>query len=256
MKTKLLRIAGKAGREPKFRFTSLFHLVDMELLRQCFGSLREDAAAGVDGVTKAMYAGNLEKRLADLVDRLHRMAYRPPPVRRRYIPKPGTDKRRPLGIPTLESKLVGLALVRILERIYEEDFIEDSYGFRPGRSCPDALRALSHQVGDGHTNWIVDADIKGFFDNVDHEWLMRFLAHRIGDKRVLRMIQRFLKAGVEEDGRLVKGEKGTPQGGSASPLLANVYLHYVLDLWFTRRFLKSCRGKARLVRYADDCAPG
>jgi group II intron reverse transcriptase/maturase len=252
VETKLFRIAEKARRERKFQFTSLFHLMDMELLRGCFVRLRKDAAAGIDGVTKAMYGEELEERLTELVERLQRMAYIPEPVRRRYIPKPGTGKQRPLGVPTLEGKLVEAGLVRILEAIYENDFIEDSYGFRPGRSCHDALRALSQTVEKGQINWIVEADIRGFFDNVDHDWLMKFLAHRIGDKRVLRMIKRFLKAGVVEDGRLEISEQGTPQGGCASPLLANVYLHYVLDLWFERRFQKSCTGVVRLVRYCDD----
>jgi group II intron reverse transcriptase/maturase len=252
VETKLLRIAEKARRERKFQFTSLFHLMDRELLRGCFVRLRKGAAAGIDGVTKAMYGEELEERLTELVERLQRMAYIPEPVRRRYIPKPGTGKQRPLGVPTLEGKLVEAGLVRILEAIYENDFIEDSYGFRPGRSCHDALRALSRTVEKGQINWIVEADIRGFFDNVDHDWLMKFLAHRIGDKRVLRMIKRFLKAGVVEDGRLEISDQGTPQGGCASPLLANVYLHYVLDLWFERRFQKSCTGAARLVRYCDD----
>jgi group II intron reverse transcriptase/maturase len=252
VETKLLRIAEKARRERKFQFTSLFHLMDRELLRGCFVRLRKGAAAGIDGVTKAMYGEELEQRLTELVERLQRMAYIPEPVRRRYIPKPGTGKQRPLGVPTLEGKLVEAGLVRILEAIYENDFIEDSYGFRAGRSCHDALRALSQTVEKGQINWIVEADIRGFFDNVDHDWLMKFLAHRIGDKRVLRMIKRFLKAGVVEDGRLEISDQGTPQGGCASPLLANVYLHYVLDLWFERRFQKSCTGAARLVRYCDD----
>lgn len=252
VRTKLLRIAEKARSEPKFQFTSLYHLMNEELLRGCFAELRKNAAAGIDGMTKEMYADGLEERLTDLVDRLQRMAYIPEPVRRRYIPKPGTDKQRPLGVPTLEGKLVEAGLVRILESIYEHDFIEDSYGFRPARSCHTALRALSHTVEGGRINWIVEADIKGFFDNVDHDWLMKFLKHRIGDKRVLRQIKRFLKAGVIEEGRLEVTDQGTPQGGVASPLLANVYLHYVLDLWFERRFRKSCRGLARLIRYCDD----
>lgn len=250
--TKLLRVAEKARGEAKFQFTSLFHLMNEELLRGCFAKLRKDAAAGIDGVTKEMYAEDLEERLTELVERLQRMAYIPEPVRRRYIPKPGTDKQRPLGVPTLESKLVEVGLVRILESIYEHDFIEDSYGFRPGRSCHTALRALSHTVEGGRINWIVEADIKGFFDHVDHNWLMKFLKHRIGDKRILRLIKRFLKAGVIEDGRLEVSEQGTPQGGAASPLLANVYLHSVLDLWFERRFRKGCKGLARLIRYGDD----
>ena len=180
--TKLRRIAEKARREPRFRFTSLFHLMKEELLRGCFDRLRKDAAAGIDGMTKATYAEGLEERLVKLVGRLQRMAYILGPVRRRYIPKPGRHGKRPLGIPTLENKLVEAGLVRILEAIYENDFIEDSYGFRPGRSCHDALRALSRTVQGGSINWVVEADIKRFFDNVDHDWLMKFLAHRIGDK--------------------------------------------------------------------------
>ena len=250
--TKLHRIGRKARREPGFRFTSLFHLMDMELLRGCFGRLRKDAAAGIDGVTKAEYAVGLERRLADLVDRLHRMAYVPQPVKRHYIPKPGSDKRRPLGIPVLEDKLVQAGLVRILEQVYEQDFIGDSYGFRPGRNCHDALRGLSRTVEKGNIHWIVDADIKGFFDNVDHGWMMKFLRQRIGDTRVLRMVQRFLKAGVIEEERWQDSNRGTPQGGVISPLLANIYLHYALDLWFERVFRRACRGKARLIRYADD----
>jgi len=250
--TKLHRIAGKARRDPEFVFTSLFHLMDKELLRGCFERLRSDTAAGIDRVTKAEYAKTLEANLSELVARLHRMGYRPQAVRRRYIPKPGSTKGRPLGIPTLEDKLVQAGLVRILEQIYEQDFLDGSYGFRPGRSCHDALRALSREVEGGSIHWIVEADIKGFFDNVSHEWMMKFLGHRIGDKRVLRMVKRFLKAGIVEEGKLLTSREGTPQGGVISPLLANIYLHYVLDLWFERRYLRSCSGVARLIRYADD----
>lgn len=250
--TKLRRIARKARSNPKFQFTSLFHLMNEELLRGCFKRLRGRAAAGIDGVTKAAYAEHLEENLTALVERLHRMAYVPQGVRRVYIPKPGSAKGRPLGITCLEDKLVQSGLVRILEQIYEQDFIDDSYGFRPGRSCHDALRALNASLERGGTEWVVEADIKGFFDNVDHDWLMRFLAHRIADRRVLRMVKRFLKAGVCEDGQFCVSDEGVPQGGSISPLLANVYLHYALDLWFEGRFRKGCAGRARLVRYADD----
>ena len=250
--TKLHRIARKARNEPEFKFTSLFHLMDVELLRGCFARLRGDAAAGIDGKTKAEYAEHLEENLTELVKRLHRMGYVPQPVRRVYIPKPGSDKGRPLGIPALEDKLVQAGMTRILEKIYEEDFIEDSYGFRPKRSCHDALRALSETVESGRTAWIVEADIKGFFDNVDHDWLMTFLEHRIGDKRVYRMVKRFLKSGVLEEGKLYVSDEGVPQGGSISPILSNIYLHYALDLWFEKSFRKVCRGHARLIRYADD----
>ncbi len=252
VETKLRRIAKKAGTDSSFRFTSLFHLMTEELLLGCFEGLRNKAASGIDGETKEHYATNLEENLSDLVGRLHRMAYIPQPVERIYIPKPGSAKKRPLGIPALEDKLVQAGLVKILQAIYEQDFIDDSYGFRPGRSCHDALRALSQTVEGGLVHHIVEADIRGFFDNVEQDQLMTFMAHRIGDKRILRYIKRFLKAGIQEDGVWRASDRGTPQGGVASPLLANLYLHYTLDLWFTRRFIKSCIGVARMIRYADD----
>lgn len=252
VRTKLHRIAEKARKEPGFKFTSLYHLMNEELLRGCFKRLRKDAAAGIDNMTKDMYADNLESNLSNLIDRLHRMAYIPQPVRRKYIPKPGSTKQRPLGIPCFEDKLVQAGLVQIMESVYEQDFIKDSYGFRPARSCHDALRALSEAVENNPVNHIVEADIKGFFDNVSQDWLMKFLAHRIEDKRIQRMVKRFLKAGVEEDGSVMVSDGGTPQGGVISPLLANIYLHYSLDLWFEKVYRKSCAGYARLIRYADD----
>jgi len=250
--TKLLRIAEKARKEPSFKFTSLYHLMNEELLRECFSRLRKDAAAGIDDMTKEMYAENLETNLSNLLDRLHKMAYIPQPVRRKYIPKPGSDKQRPLGIPCFEDKLVQAGLVRILEAVYEQDFITDSYGFRPARSCHKALRALSDSVEGKPVNHIVEVDIKGFFDNVNQEWLMKFLEHRIGDKRIQRMVKRFLKAGVYEDGSITVSDEGTPQGGVISPLLANIYLHYALDLWFEKVIRPKCTGFARLIRYCDD----
>lgn len=252
VETKLRRIAEKARKEPGFKFTSLYHLMNEDLLRECFKRLRKDAAAGIDNVTKEMYAENLEANLSNLTDRLHRMAYIPQPVRRKYIPKPGSTKQRPLGIPCFEDKLVQAGLVRILEAVYEQDFIGDSYGFRPVRNCHKALRALSDTVENKPVNHIVEADIKGFFDHVNQEWLMKFLVHRIEDKRIQRMVKRFLKAGVAEDGNVTVSDEGTPQGGVISPLLANIYLHYALDLWFERVCRKRCAGLARLVRYADD----
>lgn len=253
MATKLSYIAQKARREPTCKFHNLYQLLGPELLRECFKQLRLDAAAGIDKVTKKAYGEHLEANLADLTERLHRMAYVPRPVRRVYIPKPGSAKQRPLGIPALEDKLVQAAIVRILEQIYEQDFIESSYGFRPNRNCHDALRDLSRTVEDSRkTEWIVEADIKGFFDNVRHEWLLKFLSHRIGDTRILRMVARFLKSGVMEEGKIYATEMGTPQGGIISPLLANIYLHYALDLWTTKPFCSICTGAMRLVRYADD----
>jgi group II intron reverse transcriptase/maturase len=218
VETKLYRIAEKARKEPGFKFTSLYHLLNEELLRGCFKRLRKDAAAGIDRMTKDMYAENLEANLIDLVDRLQRMAYIPQPVRRKYIPKPGSAKQRPLGIPCFEDKLVQAGLVRILESVYEQDFIGDSYGFRPKRSCHNALKALSETVENNPINHIVEADIKGFFDNVNQEWLMKFLAHRIEDKRTQRMVKRFLKAGVWEDGSVTVSDDGTPQGGLCKAL--------------------------------------
>lgn len=252
VETKLLRIAEKAQREKNFRFTSLFHLMNQENLWECFESLRNDSAPGIDKMTKIQYAKRLESRLNNLTDRLHRMAYIPQTVRRVYIPKTGSNKMRPLGIPTIEDKLVQAGLVRIMESIYEQDFIEDSYGFRPNRGCHTALRQLNRTLHSQPVNYIVDADIKGFFDNVDQDWMIRFLEHRIADKRLLRIIKRILKAGVIEEGKVYKSEKGTPQGGVISPLLANIYLHYVLDLWFENGFKKGCKGYCRIIRYADD----
>ncbi len=252
VETKLLRIAGKARRERNLRFTSLFHLMNEDYLRERYAALRKNAAAGVDGQTKDEYGVNIEENISSLVGNLHKLAYRPQPVRRAYIPKIGSNKKRPLGIPAFEDKIVQSGLTRIIEAIYEQDFIDDSYGFRPGRNQHDALRALSRTVEKRPVNYIVEADIKGFFDNVDHDWMMKFLEHRIADSKVLRMVKRFLMAGIMEDGELIKNEKGTPQGGLISPLLANIYLHYVLDLWFEKKFCKTCEGYARIIRYCDD----
>lgn len=250
--TKLLRIAAKARQERKLKFVNLYYLMNEELLLRCFRQLSENKAAGIDKVTKEQYAEKLEANLKDLVNRLQRMAYRPQPVRRVYIPKAGSQKRRPLGIPCLEDKLVQSALARILGAIYEADFSENSFGFRPGRSCHDALRELSQTVEWESTNYIAEVDIKGFFDNVEQDWMMKMLGHRIGDQRVLRLVKRFLKSGVMEQGQIRTSEEGVPQGGNISPVLANVYLHYALDLWFEKVYRKSCKGKAKLIRYADD----
>jgi len=252
VQTKLRSIAEKASGDKDCRFTSLFHLMNRELLLECFASLRGDAASGIDNITKEKYANDLDGNLDNLVERLHRMAYRPQPVLRVYIPKPGSQKQRPLGIPALEDKLVQSGLVRILQVIYEQDFIEDSYGFRPSRGCHDALRALSQTVEGQPVHYMVEADIKGFFDNVDQDQLITFMSHRIADKRILRYIRRFLKAGIQEDGQHKASERGTPQGGVISPLLANIYLHYTLDLWFEKRIKRESKGYARLIRYADD----
>jgi len=250
--TKLHCIAEKASKDKRCQFTSLFHLMNKALLLECFSQLKGSAASGIDKVTKEKYEINLDINLENLVKRLHEMSYKPQPVLRVFIPKPGSHKQRPLGIPTLEDKLVQAGLVKILQAIYEQDFIDDSYGFRPSRGCHDALRALSQTVEGESIHYIVEADIKGFFDNVDQEQLIAFISHRIADKRMLRYIKRFLKVGISEDGKYRASEKGTPQGGVISPLLANIYLHYTLDLWFEKRIKRASRGYARLIRYADD----
>jgi RNA-directed DNA polymerase len=234
----------------KEKFNNLFTLLTVELLREVFFRLKRDAAPGADGLSWNEYAQGLEGRLADLAGRLHRMAYRPQPVRRTYIPK-ADGRQRPLGIPAIEDKVVQGAVVTLLSPIYEAEFLDNSYGFRPGRSQHQALEAIDRMLYRGKVNWVIDADIKSYFDTIDHEKLMEMLAHRIADPRLLRLIRRWLKGGVLEEGVLQATEEGTPQGGLISPLLANIYLHYVLDLWMRKR-ARTMRGTAHLVRYADD----
>ena len=249
----LTRIGERARQGSRERFTSIYHYVtDLDHLSACYADLPAKRAVGVDGVSKAEYGEDLERKLRDLSAGLGRMGYRPRPVRRTYIPKPGTNKQRPLGILCTEDKVVGLALTRVLEQIYEADFEESSYGYRPGRTQHQALDQLGRTIQQRRVNYVVEADIKGFFDHVNQEWLMKFLRHRIGDERVLRLIERMLKSGIMEDGLVQASDEGVPQGGNLSPLLSNVYLHYALDLWVERRFKRQCRGEAYYFRYADD----
>ncbi len=252
METGLVRIAEIARQNPKERFTALIHHINHETLKECHLAISGSKASGVDQVTKQAYGENLEANIADLIGRMKRQAYKPQPVRRVYIPKEGSSKMRPLGIPSYEDKLVQKGLARILNTIYEQDFLGCSFGFRPGRGCHDALKVLNHIIERKKVNYIVDADIRGFFDHVDHEWMMKFLELRIADPNLLRLIKRFLKAGVMEAGIVYDTPRGTPQGGIVSPILANVYLHYVLDLWFEKVVKRRCQGEAYLVRYADD----
>jgi group II intron reverse transcriptase/maturase len=246
----------KAARERKQeRFTALLHHVTVDLLRDSFFALKRQAAPGVDGVTWQEYETGLEDRLIDLHSRVHRGAYRAQPSRRVYIPKPD-GRQRPLGIAALEDKLVQQAVVTILNQIYEVDFKGFSYGFRPGRSPHQALDALYVGIQRKRVNWVLDADIRGFFDNMSHEWTMKFVEHRVADRRVLRQIQKWLKAGVSEDGQWSETKVGTPQGAVVSPLLANVYLHYVFDLWVEAWRKKVARGDVIVVRYADDLVVG
>ncbi|MCL2065573.1 MAG: group II intron reverse transcriptase/maturase [Candidatus Cloacimonetes bacterium] len=210
-------------------------------------------ASGIDGITKTEYGKNLQENLTDLINRMKRMSYRPQAVRRTYIPKTGSKELRPLGIPSYEDKLVQGAMADVLTAIYEPLFLDISYGFRPNRSCHQAIKRLDEIIMKRKVNYIVDADIKGFFDNVDHKWLVKFLEHKIQDPKFIRYIVRFLKAGIMEEMQRLESDKGTPQGGLISPILANIYLHYVLDLWFVHRYVKTqCRGEAYIVRYADD----
>jgi RNA-directed DNA polymerase len=251
-----LRGVRKVARERRQeRFTSLLHHVSVDLLRDSFYALKRQAAPGVDGVTWHEYEIGLEDRLTDLHSRVHRGAYRAQPSRRVYIPK-ADGRQRPLGIAALEDKVVQQAVVTILNEIYEVDFRGFSYGFRPGRNPHQALDALSVGLHRKRVNWVLDADIRGFFDHVNHEWTLKFLQHRVADHRILRLIQKWLKAGVSEDGQWSETKVGTPQGAVVSPLLANVYLHYVFDLWVEAWRKKVAQGDVLVVRYADDLVVG
>jgi group II intron reverse transcriptase/maturase len=249
--TRLDRITQRAESQAEEVFNNLFSLLNFELLWHAFRRLKRGKVPGVDGVTVEVYEANLRSNLTDLLQRLHRGSYRPQPSLRKNIPK-GNGKTRPLGIACVEDKLVQRAVVMILEPIYEVDFDANSYGFRPGRSCHQALSVLGQNISLKKVNWISDADIKGFFDNVCHERMVELLRIRISDPKLLNLIERFLKAGVLIDGQLEATEGGVPQGSSLSPLLANVYLHYVLDQWFARDVKPRMRGEAYLIRYADD----
>ena len=252
MSTRLERLTLKARNEPQTRFTALMgQLFDPDGLRESYGRQDGRKAPGVDGIDKEQYGDGVQERLAELSARIRRMGYRPKPVRRVYIPK-GDGRYRPLGVPSFEDRLVQDRLSQVLQAIWEPEFLDCSYGFRPGRGAHDALRRVAEVITNGRTQWVVEADIKGFFDHVSHAHLLRFLAHRIADPNLLRMVQRFLKAGILEDGVFMASEEGTPQGGLVSPVLSNIYLHYVLDLWFERRFARGCTGKAYLIRFADD----
>jgi RNA-directed DNA polymerase len=251
----LERVREAARQDRKKRFTALLHHVTIDRLKGAYLALQRKAAAGVDGVTWSEYGQDLEVRLEDLHARIHRGAYRAKPSRRVYIPKPD-GRERPLGIASLEDKLVQRAVVEVLNAIYEFDFLGFSYGFRPGRSQHHALDALSTAILCKKVNWVLDADIRGFFDAIDHGWMVKFIEHRIADKRVVRQIQKWLAAGVLEDGRWSATEEGTPQGATISPLLANVYLHYVLDLWVQQWRRRCARGETIIVRYADDFVMG
>jgi RNA-directed DNA polymerase len=247
----LERVREAAKKDGKLKFTALLHHVSIDLLRESYNSLKKKAAPGVDGVTWEEYGRNLESRLSDLHGRIHRRVYRARPSRRTWISK-SDGRKRPLGIAALEDKVVQSAVGTVLNQIWEEDFLGFSYGFRPGRGQQDALDALSVGIVRKKVNWILDLDIRSFFDKLQHDWLVRFVEHRIGDKRVVRLIQKWLKAGVVEDRRWFQTEEGSPQGSVISPILANLYLHHVLDLWAKAWRKKQARGEMIIVRYADD----
>jgi group II intron reverse transcriptase/maturase len=252
----LERVRQAAKGDKKLRFTALLHhIYSLETLRGAYFSLKKEAAAGVDGETWRHYGESLEDNLRDLSERLKRGAYRAKPVRRVYIPK-ADGRQRPLGVTALEDKIAQRATVEVLNAIYETDFRGFSYGFRPGRSPHHALDALYTGLLTRKVNWVLDLDIRGFFDGISHEWLVRFVEHRIADRRVVRLIQKWLRAGVLEDGKHLRVEEGTPQGGSASPLLANSYLHYVFDLWVQAWRRKRAHGDVIVVRFADDIVLG
>ena len=253
MSTNLKGIGEKARREPKLVFTSLYHHIsDPDNLRACYEALPGNRAVGIDGVTKKDYGEKLEENLQDLSARLRRQGYRPQPKRRTYIPKPGSEKGRPLGISCFEDKIVELAVKRVLEPIYEPMFEDSSHGYRPGRNQHGCLGALGRTIQQKRVGYVDEADIASFFDEVNHEWMLKFLRHRIGDPRVTRLIHRMLKGGILEHGLTKATKEGTPQGSILSPLLSNIYLHYVLDLWFRIKVQKQCRGEAYYVRFADD----
>ena len=255
MSQALERIREAAKERKKERFTALLHHINIDLLDEAFCELKENAAAGVDGLTWREYEQNLESNLEGLHARIHRGAYRALPSRRVYIPKPD-GRRRPLAVAALEDKIVQRATAAVLNAIYEEDFLGFSYGFRPGRGAHDALDALAVALTSRKVNFVLDADIWSFFDTVNHDWLIRFLEHRIGDRRIIRLIRKWLKAGVLEDGVVSISASGTGQGAVISPLLANVYLHYVFDLWAERWRRREATGDVIIVRYADDFLVG
>lgn len=252
VQTYLQAIANKAKSQSKYRFRNLYGMLNEDMLHDCWRYIRKDAAFGVDRVSAQEYEQNLGDNIQQLVERLKEKRYRAKLVRRQYIPK-GNGKLRPLGIPATEDKLLQLAVKRELEAIYEQDFMRCSYGYRPNVGALDAVDKLTIKLQFGKYNYVVEADIKGFFDNLDHEWLLKMVAERVDDKALLRLIRKWLKAGIlETDGKVIHPVTGSPQGGIISPILANIYLHYVLDLWLHKVVVPHCSGEACLIRYADD----
>src|ERR1700739_2794895 len=248
MTTGLERIAVKARCEPKLRFTSLAHHITKERVWENLNQIPAKSAAGVDGQTVTEAKESFEEWIAGMLQSIHREGYRAPDIRRVYIPKPGKTEKRPLGVPTVSDRALQRSTAEVLSAIYEQDFLPCSFGGRPKLSAHHALATLNEVIAGGMIGWVLEADLKNFFGSLNHDWVLRFVAHRVGDPRLISLIRRWLKAGVLEDGKVHPNEEGTPQGGSISVLLSNLYLHYVLDLWFERMVKSRLRGEARLVR--------
>ena len=255
LSTKLNRLSEIAGQDPRVKFTSLAHLLDAECLKDSYRELNRHAVSGIDRISYVEYGKHLDENIADLVERLKSKRYRAVDIRRVWIPKP-EGGRRPLGILVLEDKIVQKGVAKILSAIYEQDFLDVSYGFRENRNGHDALRAIELSIMKGGVNYLLDVDIRGYFDSIDHKWLMRMLKERIVDRTILRLIGKWLKVGVLEEGRRTRNELGVPQGAVISPILSNIYLHYVLDLWISKKASKGLTGRIFLIRYADDFVIG
>jgi len=251
MLTGMDRIKQLVEEQPGRKLQTLIHMVNPTTLKEIHKTQEKGKASGIDGETRESYGENLDTNVENLIGRMKTFSYHPQPVRRVYIGKEGSEEKRPLGIPAYEDRLVQGVIAEILTTIYEPKFYDFSYGFRQGRDCHQAIRYLDGVLM-GKTSWVVDADIKGFFNHVDHEWMMRFLEHEIADKNLLRYIKRFMKAGIMEDERLTETDSGVPQGGLCSPIMANVYLHYTVDMWYAEKAKKAMRGESAMVRYADD----
>ena len=252
MKTKLEEIAVKAQNEPNLKFTSIAHHVTKELILENLKHIPNKSAVGIDGVGVEEAKENFDIWVDEMISSIHRKGYKPPAVRRVWIPKPGKNEKRPIGVPCVADRALQRSVATVLSAIYEQDFLNCSFGSRPGRSAHNALSTINETISGKKVSWVLEADLKNYFGSLDHEWLLKFVEHRIGDPRIISLIRRWLKAGVIEDGRLELSEVGTPQGGSISVLLSNIYLHYVLDLWFEKVVKPKLKGESYLVRYIDD----
>jgi len=252
MITGLERIAAKAKDETKFQFTSLAHHISKDLIRESLYHMPKDTSPGIDGITRDMAIYDFENWIQEMMNSIYRKSYKPPEVRRVWIPKPGKVEKRPIGVPCVADRALQRSTSTVLSAIYEQDFLNCSFGGRPKRGAHNALATLNEIISGKKVSWVLEADLKNFFGTLDHKWIIKFVEHRVGDPRIISLIKRWLKAGVLEDGKVYTSETGTPQGGSISVLLSNIYLHYVLDLWFEKAIKPRLKGEAYLVRYIDD----